>query len=85
MNKKRPPATRIELSPTDRARVESAMAEFCQEREIEMSSLGMTLLVDFLQDRVGHVFYNRAVADASAQAQALAARLQDDLDLLRRI
>lgn len=61
------------------------MDEFCRERDIEMSSLGLSLMVDFLQDRVGHFFYNRGVADASAQTTQSIARLQDDLDLLRKL
>jgi hypothetical protein len=46
---------------------------------------GLTLMVDFLQERVGHFFYNRGIADASAQATLTLARLQDELDLLRKL
>jgi uncharacterized protein (DUF2164 family) len=69
----------------DRAAVEAAMDEFCRERDIELSSLGLTLMVDFLQERVGHFFYNRGIADASSQTTLTLARLQDELDLLRKL
>lgn len=85
MNKKRISPTRIELPVGERAAVESALDEFCRDRDLEMSALGLSLMVDFLQERVGHFFYNRGIADATTQTTLTLARLQDELDLLRKL
>jgi uncharacterized protein (DUF2164 family) len=41
--------------------------------------------VDHLEDHVGRHFYNRGIEDAATAAGQSVSRLQDDLDLLRKI
>lgn len=84
VSRKRSP-TRIDLPVQARASVEAALDEFCQDQDIELSALRLTLLADFLQDRVGHLFYNQGVQDAMAAATLAQSRLHEDLDLLRKL
>ena len=79
------PATRIDLGDQGRTALAAVLDDFFQEQEEPLSELRLRLLVDHLEDRAGSLFYNKAVEDAVAAAAQSTARLQDDLDLLRRI
>ena len=85
MSRARRPATRIDLGEKGRSALGTALRAILSELEIEVSDLKLAILVDHLEDRVGHLFYNRGVEDCAAAAETAVGRLQDDLDLLRRI
>ena len=85
MAKARRPATRIDLGDQGRAELASLLDGFFRDQDEPLSDLRLRLLVDHLEDRAGSLFYNKAVEDAVAASAQAIARLQDDLDLLRRI
>lgn len=78
-------AGRVELSAAEREELGRDLDDFCQEMDIQLSALQRTLLADHLQDRVGRLFYNRGILDATDRAVGAASRLQDELDLLRKL
>jgi len=85
VNKSRRPATRIDLGEAGRSALRASLEGFLQEEEIELSDLKLRQLVDHMEDRAGHLFYNRAVEDLQAAVGQSFGRLQEDLDLLRKI
>ena len=86
MAPRKPPATRIELDPMAREKLSRAAESFFADQWDEpVSDLRRRLFVEWLEDEAGHFFYNRAVQDAQAAGTLAAAKLQDDLDLLRRL
>lgn len=85
MSRVKRPATRIDLGEQGRLAVRASLEGFLQEQDLELSDLRLRLLVDHLEDHVGRHFYNRGVEDAAAAAAQSVARLQDDMDLLRKI
>jgi uncharacterized protein (DUF2164 family) len=79
------PATRIDLGDQGRAALTTVLDDFFQDQDEPLSELRLRLLVDHLEDHAGRLFYNKAVEEAVAAATQSMARLQDDLDLLRKI
>lgn len=84
MSRRRPP-TRVDLGDRGRTSLTTALEGFLRDAEIELSELKLRLLVDHLEDQAGHLFYNRAVEDCQAALSQAAGRLQEDLDLLRKL
>jgi len=85
MSRIKRPATRIDLGEQGRIAVRISLEDFMREQDMELSDLRLRLLVDHLEDNVGRHFYNRGIEDAAAAAGQSVARLQDDMDLLRKI
>ena len=85
MSRVKRPASRIDLGEQGRAAVRISLEDFLREQDLELSDLRMRLLVDHLEDHVGRHFYNRGIEDAATAAGQSVARLQDDMDLLRKI
>lgn len=85
MSRIKRPVSRIDLGEQGRKSVRISLEDFLREQDVELSDLRMRLLVDHLEDQVGRYFYNRGVEDAAAAAGGSLARLQDDMDLLRKI
>jgi uncharacterized protein (DUF2164 family) len=79
------PATRIDLGDQGRKDLSATLDDFFRDQDEPPSELRLRLLVDHLEDHAGRLFYNKAVEDALAAAGQSVARLQDDLDLLRKI
>lgn len=86
MAPKKPKPTRIELDPLSREKLlRAAEAFFADNWDEPISDLRRRLFVEWLEDEAGYLFYNRAVQDALTASTLATAKLQDDLDLLRRL
>lgn len=85
MSRAKRPASRIDLGEQGRNAVRLSLEGFAQDQDLELSDLRLRLLVDHLEDHVGRHFYNRGIEDAATAAGQSVSRLQDDLDLLRKI
>jgi len=85
MSRVKRPASRIDLGEQGRHAIRISLEDFLREQDLELSDLRMRLLVDHLEDHVGRHFYNRGIEDAATAAGQSVARLQDDMDLLRKI
>lgn len=79
------PATRIDLGEQGRTALTTILDDFFRDQDEPQSDLRLRLLVDHLEDHAGNLFYNKAIEDSVAAAAQSLARLQDDLDLLRKI
>lgn len=85
MNKSKRPVTRIDLGDSGRTALRAVLDDYFRDADMDLSELKMRLLVDHLEDHAGRYFYNKAVEDCATAAGQSVARLQDDLDLLRKI
>ena len=85
MNKSKRPPTRIDLGDSGRTALRAVLDDYLHDADIDLSELKMRLFVDHLEDFAGRLFYNTAVEDCASAAGQTVARLQDDLDLLRKI
>lgn len=86
MASRKPPATRVDLDSAAREKLcRAAESFFADNWDEPVSSLRLQMLVDWLQDEAGHLFYNRGIQDSMAAATLAQARLHDDLDLLRKL
>jgi uncharacterized protein (DUF2164 family) len=57
---------------------------FLKERDEEIGELAAENILEFFSETLGPHFYNAGVKDASKQAEAYAARLDEDLYALMR-
>ena len=85
MNRSKRPATRIDLGDSGRTALRAVLDDYFRDADIDLSDLKMRILVDHIEDHGGRYFYNKAVEDCATAAGQTVARLQDDLDLLRKI
>ncbi|MPZ98045.1 MAG: DUF2164 family protein [Dehalococcoidia bacterium] len=58
---------------------------FERERGDELNELGAALLLDFLTEQLGPLYYNRAIRDAQALAQRASVGLEEDLEVAKQI
>ncbi|MEN9306683.1 MAG: hypothetical protein RL173_615 [Fibrobacterota bacterium] len=78
--------TRIELDPFQREKLSRAAESFFVEQWDEpVSDLRRRIFLDWLENEAGYLFYNRGIQDAIVSSQMAQAKLQDDLDLLRKM
>ena len=57
---------------------------FLSERDEEIGELAAENLLEFFSEKIGTYYYNAGVKDASKQAEAHAARLDEDIYALMR-
>ena len=57
---------------------------FFKERDEEIGELAAENLLEFISEKFGPYYYNAGVKDAGKQAEAYAARLDEDLYALMR-
>lgn len=80
------PLTRIELDPFQREKLARAAESFFVEQWDEpISDLRRRIFLDWMENEAGYLFYNRGIQDAILSSQMAQARLQDELDLLRKM
>lgn len=60
-------------------------AYFERERDEELGELAAGLLLDFLVDEIGPLFYNRGINEAQMIAQRAAIGLEEDLEVAKRM
>jgi len=78
--------TRIELDPFQREKLSRAAETFFVDQWDEpISDLRRRIFLDWLENEAGYLFYNRGIQDAITASQIAQARLQDELDLLRKM
>lgn len=86
MAPRKPSPARVELDPIARERLSRAAESFFVENWDEpVSDLRRRIFLDWLEEEAGQFFYNRGIQDAMAASTLAQARLQDDLDLLRKL
>ncbi len=74
----------IELSPEQRrAAIAALQRYFEEERDETIGELAAMLLLDFLADEVGEIFYNRGVDDAQALLRRQWTALDDELEVIK--
>ncbi len=83
---KKPNPLRIELDPLTRERLSRAAERFFTEQWDEpVSDLRCRIFLDWLENEAGYLFYNRAIQDAIITSQIGQMKLQEELDLLRKL
>jgi uncharacterized protein (DUF2164 family) len=74
----------IELSPEQRRGAIAAIQRYFEnERDESMGELAAMLLLDFLAEEIGEVFYNRGVDDAQALLRRQWTALDDELEVIK--
>jgi len=58
---------------------------FERERGEELNELGAALLLDFLTEQLGPLYYNRAIRDAQTLVQRAAVGLEEDLEVAKQL
>ncbi len=76
----------IKLERDEReAAVKRIQAYFERERDEELGELGATLMLDFVAEELGPLFYNRGLDEAQRLLRRLADSLDADLDAAKRL